>query len=426
MKKKLNSFIYYLENLSKFSQLGLIFSLCLISRIIFRLCHPADNFELFADSYRYDILSDRILNGNHDLDFIAFIIAPLYPYTTAVVKYIFSAHWMFGLQSFQFILVSISAIYVFLLADRLFKTSFISWLSTFIYILYPFTLYYNFTFTQETTFQCYFIITVYYLISYFQKTDRFSLALSAVFFSLSYLTKSHILLFAPFIALLILIHSQGVMKRWTNVILFTGLCLLFSLPGGLNNLDKHEVYTFSSFGTSTFFHNGNSSYYYEYLFNPPEENRHDYLYYIFGEDFEFPGYGQINKLPHKEKSSLHRELALNWIKSNPSDFLKLKAFNFYAFFRPGLNKLHYSFPMWLLGLICSLPIYILAYYGIFISFRENKKAHLWILFLMTTVLLFFIIFMAQNRFRTITLDAFYIIYASYSVHYFLSKKKFLL
>ena len=71
----------------------ILFFATFISRIVFKLISGYDNFQLFGDSVRCDILSDRIINGDHNLDFIAFIISPLYPYTLAVFKWLCSENW---------------------------------------------------------------------------------------------------------------------------------------------------------------------------------------------------------------------------------------------------------------------------------------------------------------------------------------------
>ncbi len=61
----------------KFTFIYLFFA-TFISRYLFKWISAYNNFELFGDSVRYDILSDRILNGNHNMDFTAFVISPLY------------------------------------------------------------------------------------------------------------------------------------------------------------------------------------------------------------------------------------------------------------------------------------------------------------------------------------------------------------
>ncbi len=407
----------WLNAQSTFQQSLIVFFSFICVRYIFRLVHPADNFELFADSYRYDILSDRILSGNYDLDFIAFIIAPLYPYTMAAFKFIFGDFWMSFLEGYQFFIIALSGVALFKLTRLLFKTKSVSWLATFIYLVYPFTFYYNFTFTQETCFQAYFVIAMYFFVLYKEQLNIKALTLSSLFFSLSFLTKSHILLYAPFLAF-ILLFANGKLsfnKRLSHVILFTSICLLLTIPHGLVNKKIHGIYTFSSLGLTTFFHNGHSQYYYDYLFGEPTENPNEYLNYIFNPDFEFDGYGKINSLPHKEKGPIHFQLALEWIKENPSKNLKIQWHNVLSFLRPGLSYGRYSFGMWLMGIVCSLPIYLLGYYGIYLGFKENRFKHLWIVFLIFTIFCFYFFFMAQNRFRSISLDAFFIVYASYAI-----------
>ena len=68
---------------------GWIFFSFLLTRIGFKWLSGADNFQLFYDSSRYDMLSNRIVNGNYNLDVTAFITAPFYPYFLATTKYLF-------------------------------------------------------------------------------------------------------------------------------------------------------------------------------------------------------------------------------------------------------------------------------------------------------------------------------------------------
>ena len=65
-------------------------------------------------------------------------------------------------------------------------------------------------------------------------------------------------------------------------------------------------------------------------------------------------------------------------------------------------------------LAISLPIYLLAYAGLFMALRERSRAHSWVLGLLLSMVAFSVVFYVQNRFRTITLEPFYLIYAAFA------------
>ena len=88
---------------------------------------------------------------------------------------------------------------------------------------------------------------------------------------------------------------------------------------------------------------------------------------------------------------------------------------------PGLHKSWYSFNIWIFSLIITVPIYVLAYLGIVYNFIKNPREHFWIIFLMLSIFIFSIGFYFQGRFRTITLEPFYILYASFMLHSLLAK-----
>lgn len=395
----------------KFTFISLFFA-TFISRILFKWISGYDNFELFGDSVRYDILSERILNGNHNLDFTAFVISPLYPYSLALFKWLCGDGWLSGVTIFQFLLISFSTVFLAKIALILFDKK-VAILSGIIYILYPFTLYYNFTFTQETTFQAYFIIAIYFLLKYLKQSSLNGLIISAIFFSLSFLTKSHVLLYAPFIAMLIIFFND-IRKRFStkfkDLVLYGFICLFLTIPGGLINLKYHNIYSLSGIGFKTFFHNGNSQQNYDFIFYNVGIDSDKDMAYIFDTIYIDKTYGAINKLPHNVKQDLHFKLAKNWIKEHPMQFFKLKLYSFIRFFTPGVSLSKYNTFIGFSSLIISIPIFILTYYSIYLNLKTNFRKHAWILFLQISMLIFYIIFMPQTRFRVITLEPYYLIY----------------
>jgi hypothetical protein len=397
-----------------------IFALFMVMRLVFKAVSGYSCFELFEDSYRYDILSDRILAGNYDLDFTAYLIAPLLPYFLALMKVLFGEYWQFWAMLVQFTAVSASGVYLFKLTKNLFQSPRIAGLAALAYCFFPMTLWLNFTFSQETLFQSFFIISIYFLLQSLEHKRR-TLVLSAVFFSLAFLAKSHGLLYAPCIVIVYLANKKfSLLQKVAYAASYGFICLLFTLPNGYYNWQRHGVYTFSSYGTATLFYYGNCFYTYQTTFFP---KRHDYRNaFIFDPDFVHPGYGQVNGLPHRQKAALYTRMATDWIRRQPMQFLELKWFSVQRFFAPGVSLRHYPFSQWLVTFACSLPVYGLAYLGIWQALRRQFARHLWMLLLMLTMLLFFVIFAPLARFRTVTLEPFYLMYAAYALYVILQKR----
>jgi len=397
-----------------------IFLLFLLVRCIFKWVSGYDNFELYLDSERYDYYSNQIVAGNYNMDHTAFILAPLYPYFLAGVKVIFGSNWQFFAVHIQFLLVSISGVYLYKIALLLFNERRIALLAALLYCFFPMTLWYNFTLTQETLFQSFFIFSIYHLLQTLYGNPK-SLALSALFYSLCFLIKSHILLFSPFIVLLFFVSSPYMFRqKIKHAILYGIICLLFTLPYGLYNLKVNGVYALSSYGTGTFFHISNSKYTYNEVFHPAaldsEAHRYGtYLVFAFDKNFEYPEYGKVNSLPIRERQRMHTLLAMEWIRENPRDFLRLKWFSFYRFFTPGLSGGHHHKLVWFASFLLSLPVYLLAYWGIFQCLQLDLRRHLWIVLLMLIMLIFFVVFSPVSRFRTVTLEPYYLVYAAFAL-----------
>lgn len=397
----------------------LLFISTFLIRMVFKYFSGYSNFELFGDSVRYDILSERILAGNHDLDFIAFIISPLYPYTLAFFKSISVQYWEEIAVLYQFLLISISTVCICKISDSLFQDKLISLFSGIIYVFYPMTLFYNFTLSQETTFQAYFIIASYFFIRFLEKRTTFRLVMFSVFFALSFLTKSHILMFAPWVLLLIFYDPMRKISwydKCKHAIIVSLISMIFTIPDGLKNYHIHQIYTLSGTGVKTFFHNGNSQENYDFVFNNVGLYDDNEMQYLFDTTYHYKGLGRINALPHKVKQEIHFDLAIHWIKKNPIEFLKLKLYSVIRFFAPGVSYSKYSFKIWIFSFISSAPIFFLAYFAIYKIIKKGDFFHhLFLIFLIANMFLFYIIFMPQTRFRAITLEPFYIIYASYGL-----------
>jgi len=389
-----------------------LFFLCLCVRVLFYVLSGYDNYELFEDSYRYDNLSTQILQGDYDLDIVAYLSAPLYSYTLALFKIISSNYWQSIAVAFQFFLISLSAVYIYKITYLLFKSKIQGLTAGLMYIFYPLTLWLNFTFTQETTFQAYFIFFSYYFLVTLKQKKPLALNLSTVFFLLALLSKSHILILVPFISLIYLVN-----KNLKYALVFPLLAFIGTIPHGLVNLKLHDIYTFSSHGNASFFLLGHSDETYYCLTETAGELGEFSVYgcdpsFVFDTSYVHSVHGEINKLPVRQRDQIRKTIAFDWIKNNPSKYVDLKLIGLERFILPGLDRRQYRSSYWLLSMIVGLLIYLPAYYHLYRKLIENWREHLLVPSIIIVIGAIFIVFFPVNRFRVITLEPLLIIYAS--------------
>jgi hypothetical protein len=79
---------------------------------------------------------------------------------------------------------------------------------------------------------------------------------------------------------------------------------------------------------------------------------------------------------------------------------------------PGISAYWHSFQKWIASLILSGPLYFFAYISIIYCLITRLKENIWILTLMISMFAFTIIFYYSGRFIVVTLEPYYIIFAS--------------
>jgi hypothetical protein len=408
------------------NRLSLIFIISLLLRLIY--CFAMPFFKVKLDEERYDILSNQILNGNYDLDAVSFICAPFLPFFIAFMKWVSATYWQPIFLILQSILTAISVVYVFKLTDLLFKKKQISTIAAWFYGFYPMTFYYVKNVGQESFYQSFLIISVYFLVKFSDLKLRRNLIFSAILFSFCFLTKGIILFFAPFIVYFIFkIKELSAKEKIVNALIFSSLCLFFTLPSGLFNLQKHKVYTFSSDGLGHYFWFGNSEYGYHrdvlgktFEINKTAEiqDTAKLIYDMSPPNVSMATYQKAFELfpLEQERQAIYKRNALRWIKDNPKRFLELKIHCLVRYFLCGLNFKIYPLSIWLISLVIFAPLYFLAYWGVYLSVKNDFEKHTWMLGLFIAMLLFSVVFSFESRFRTITLEPFYIIYAVFSAY----------
>ena len=402
-----------------------IFLACLTVRALFILLSGFDSFELASDTFRYHRQSDQILQGNFNLIEPLFITAPFYPYLMAFFKVVFQSNWIPALQIAQLLISSISGVFVFKIAKLVWDRVDVAFIAGMMFCLYPFTFWWVHTFSQEMVFQSLLVISVYFLIKTAFQGQLKSAILFAVTFPLAFLTKSHILIFAPFAAAFIMIAPLAELRRRAVLVgIIAIICFAFTLPYGLYNLRVNGVYTLSSTGQGGFFLTGHNDDVYKAIVDPPplgsaEAQRLFSMEYTVFRDIE----PQKEGLTHSEIQNLYLREGLRWVRENPRLTAELAVYNLYYYLMPGLNPNWYPRRTWLISLAVASPIYLLAYYGIASMLLRDLRRHFWILGLFATMVIFSVGFYGQNRFRTITIEPFYIIYAAFSTAYLLQTFK---
>jgi hypothetical protein len=399
--------------------LFLLFFTHLLTRLVYiNFSGVFNNYNLQSDSLWLVGLADETLKGNFNFDIGRFIASPLFPCLCGLFKFIFTNHWQFFLILFQIVLSAISGLYIYKITLLIFKNKETALISSLLFAFFPMTLWYVNTFSQESLFQSFLIIAIYYLLLSVRTMKMIHTVVAAILFSLTYLTKSHILIFSLFIPLLYLQSSAAKWRAIGHCLVFSFVSILFSLPYGLYHEKVNGTYVISSNGAGYQFFLGNTEAGYVTIVNVPQQGTDDYnkMKDITVQAGYFNGsqerYASIMNKPQKIKQNLFYGEAIKWIFSNPEKFFKLKLYDTLFFLLPGVSYRHYTFLEWASTVALSLPIYLFGYITIYKRCKENFKEHSWILYLILTMFIFSTIWYVQNRFRTITLEPFYLIYAS--------------
>ena len=414
-----------------YRNLRLHFSLLLLSffnRFIFSFFSGYSPYDLHPDSRWIVELSSRAYQGDFDYDIGRFVAAPLYQSFIAVIKLLSNNYWGPILIVLQILFSSFIVIFIYEIAYLLFNNRKTSCIAGIIYSFYPFTFWWVGSYAGETLFQSLFVISVYFLIKSLNTYSIRYIVYSATFFSTAYLTKSHILLYSPFIVgLVFLINDRPVNQKIYYAVIYSTICLLFSVPFGLFTLKHYNSYIISSNGAGFHFYTGNSEFGYTTVVDTPPFGSSEFRKMYNFEISYFNGsvHDSIMGLSQSEKQKLFFLEAVKWIRNNPSKFVELKLTNLAKFIVPGVSKAHYPFHTWLYSIMISLPIYLLGYYGIAIAVRNNPKLHYWIIGLFFSMVIFSVVFYVQNRFRVITIEPFYLIYASFGFSHIVQKIHFL-
>ncbi|MDA9782557.1 glycosyltransferase family 39 protein [Gammaproteobacteria bacterium] len=381
-------------------------------RYLFSIFSGIDNFD-GPDNYRYLVQSDAILKGNFNLEEKLFITAPLFPYLLAFFKWAFASNYIIALEAFQIFLSSISVIFLMLTSNLIFNNKRVALLTGLVFSMHPITLYYAHQFSQESIFESLFIISIYFF-SLFLSTRRYiDLIIFSIIYSLALLTKSIILLIFPFLILAMLFKFRLSAKTILQVCSSVLIIFVLTLPYGVYNKIVNNSYVIASSGQGGHFLTGHNDDFYTYVTNPPAKDSAEYQrlanmeYKIFDELDE-----KVKDRDHKYQQDTYLNAGIKWSLENPSKALELTWINFRNFVTPGFNFFHHPFHLWLLTFLMSLPIFIMAYLEIVRMLLAKPYDHLVIVSIFFGMLSVALIFYAQNRYRAVTIEPYYLIYFS--------------
>jgi len=370
-----------------------------------------------CDWSRYDQLSTQILVGNYNMDGGSFIVAPIFPLFVSLIKFVSYENTFLIIQLIQTLISSFSVYFLMKSSDIIFEKKILSIFVGIIFSLYPFTFWFVVYMGQETFFQSFLIISFYYLLKFMKYKKFRDFTCFSIIFGITLLTKSHIILFVPFLFFILLINYKDILKSLVYFVIFILIVFITCLPQSINNKNYNNYHVLSTTGVGLHFLVGHNDEFYKMITAPPKKNSEEYKR-IWSMDYKVAKETKKNNksLNHKELDKVRFYVGLNWILNNPSKATKLIFMNIKNFLQPGFNKLHHDGLKWLVSFIISFPIYILAYYAIIKNIFHNYKKHTLIISLFFTMFIFSTIFYTQNRFRVITIEPYYLMYASYSIY----------
>ncbi|MBK6543531.1 MAG: hypothetical protein IPG10_20125 [Flavobacteriales bacterium] len=165
-------------------------------------------------------------------------------------------------------------------------------------------------------------------------------AFAASLFAITFLTKSHILLFAPFVPLIMWVNMRGsAARRIMHASLFAAISFAFTLPYGLYQYNKHGQYVLSSTGQGGHFLWGHNEDTYRFIVDPPPMGSDEHRRML---NMDFHVVRELKdtlaSVGVKERQPIFMNAALQWCRANPDKVRKLALYDLYYFLMPGVNR----------------------------------------------------------------------------------------
>jgi hypothetical protein len=249
-----------------------VFGVAFLIRFGFLMLTHFDHYTLQLDSLWIMPLSDRAAHLNFDYDVGRFVAAPFYPTMVGLLKRYTGPAWPLLLNTLQLSLASLSVVCLGRLGFLLFRLRLVELLTVALFAAFPLTLYWVGTYSTESLFQSVLVIAIYLLCAGVTRGQWGWVLVSAVLYGVCFLTKSHILLFAPFIVVYILLARHlALHRRFCYALLYGTVSFLMTMPYGLYSMRHYQTYVLASNGFWYQYYAGNSAFGYATVVDVPPQ-----------------------------------------------------------------------------------------------------------------------------------------------------------
>lgn len=414
----LKNYLFEIFPKQEFKILSYIFILALFLRVFFVLETTGTPFyeNLFSDSQIYNNWAVELATEGNWIGDEAFFMAPAYPYIMGIIYSVFGESVLL-LRILQVILSSLMIFPVFLATKNLFSTK-EGYIAAVFTALHSVFIFYSGTILSETI-QIFVLTIILLFLSSKKEKTKWTFMKLGLLIGLAALFRATILVFAVF---MILYYAYNIYSKVKDkqvsakhlLFFLIGLAIPI-LPVTVRNyaVADNFVLLTANGGINLYIGNNDKA---EGVFKAPKE--FDFYSDLSGKNYAEKRLGK--SLSASEASAYWRDKALDYILSNPVDFVLLEAKKFFLLFgeqeNPQSSIMDYEYFAKNYSRILRLPLIgflFISMFGIagFILFKkklfENKPLFLFLLSTVLTLLLFFV----NGRFR-MSLTPILIIFAS--------------
>lgn len=364
-----------------------LFSTAFITRVIFLFYLP-DN--TFPDSQTYinsgkDLFSTGVIKFDN--------VMPIYPIYTVLI----GSEW--AIKFVDVIISSVNVLLIYKLSDLLYSNKKLSLISGFIAAFYPFFVFYSVSVLTETLYIFFLLIVFISLYSKRFVRASFFIVLSILLRPIFDLLSIPLIIFFSYFY-----YNSGILTTVRRVAYYILIYILMMLPWWIHQYSKYGEFVRLNLGDGIVLYSGN---------NPLNKSGGGVLDPIKGPDMDMSYFDSIDN--PIEKNRQMKSKALNYIKSNPTHFIKMMGIKFIRFWRLWPYSPQYEKPLYMVASIFSYGICLLLSVGFLfiIKYNEFKKITP-ILMIISYLCLIHMVTISSIRYR-LPIEPFLIIFASYFI-----------
>jgi hypothetical protein len=227
-----------------------IFSFSFVLRMIFFAFiydHPERAFD--HDSRLYLRLAGSLLDS---FSFPSIFRTPVYPSFIAFIYSLFGKYPQ-ALLIFQYLLDSLTAIFVVLIFSRMFQNSRYSYLAGFIYAVNPFAIFYSNMILTETLFTLVLAVSVYYFIIFLQTQERKFIFLSSLLLGAATLCRPISIYLPLFLLPFIFVAGHKFRYKLKAGAAFLIISYMVLIPWYMRNYNEYGRWTLSTVSDLNYF-----------------------------------------------------------------------------------------------------------------------------------------------------------------------------